>query len=400
LIRQAFLSALRNPFRSLLTIIGLTVGVTAFGASLVTAFGASRGLWIELQEMVENVIEIHWTYADMGNKVLSRPPKNLGPEDVESLKTIPGVESVFPVVVRVRAKVRYGQAALDPRLECIPASDHEVRYFQLTRGRPFIPSEQMGYQKACYIGREVNDKLFKARNPLGELLYVNGIPFTIVGVLKSKPDFLNRNYNYRVVIPLSQAREVTSFNGVFDIIMADISGAKDAPAIAGEMDRRLLQAHGLKNYHIVIPEEIFQKRLRIFNGIISVVVIFSFFCLFVSGVGIMNVLLFSIKERSREIGIRLACGSPPGIIFLLITFESIILCLAGGLMGCLLAYPMALGLGRLVSLFIVDAARLSPEFSPLSLLAAFGVALVTGIISGAYPSYVASQLEPAECLRK
>jgi len=398
---QALHSAMRNPFRSLLTILGLSFGVTAFGASMLTGLGASKGLWEELQELVENVVEVHWSYVDVSRRSMTIPPKNLDSEDVKMIQSIEGVTNVLPMLVRARIKVRQGNDTIGTRLECVSTTAQGTRYFQLNRGRPFLPAEKNGFVKSCYIGLDVAKALFGgADETLGQKIYLNGFPFTVVGVLTYKPDFLRRNYNYRVVVPMNTAKDIIPLSNSYDVIHIEIAPDASTANIVKTVDRLLIQAHGLRNYSIEIPEEIVEKRRRIFYGVISVVVILSFICLTVSGVGIMNVLLFSVKERTKEIGIRLACGSPPRSIFFLVTSEALILCAFGGLIGCLLAYPMALGLCRAASLFVTDCVHLAPEFHFGSIAADFGIAMLTGIFSGAYPSYIASRMEPAECFMK
>jgi len=398
---QAFLSAWRNPFRSMLTILGLVFGVSAFGATLLTSIGAGKGLWKELESLVENVVEINWVFTDIRGKSLSLPPKNLDSEDVARIEALPGITRAFPMVVRTRIRIQSQDRLLGARLECIPEIQGGMNFFRLCRGRDFLPQEHAGYVKSCHIGSELAERLFNGQNPLNRSIYINGYPFTIVGVLRFKPDFLRRNFNHRVVVPMGCAKNILSdFHGTFDSILAEVSDSVSVSAVTEKIEFLLSQTHVLKNYQLFIPEELVEKRKRVFYGGISAVLILSFICLFISGVGIMNVLLFSVKERTREIGIRLACGAGPASIFFLILSESFMLCAFGGLIGAALSYPAAMGLSKVAEVFFGGAAAVNPEWNFLGIAVAFAVSLATGMISGAHPAFIACQMEPAECFQK
>ena len=184
-----------------------------------------------------------------------------------------------------------------------------------------------------------------------------------------------------------------------DSITVRTASVDEMARVGDDIERVLAASHGVKNYRIVVPREMVEKQKRIFFGVVAVVFALSTISLLVSGIGIMNVLIFSVKERTREIGIRLACGSPPQQIFLLITTEAFVLCVGGGAAGCLLAFPTAILLGRGASLSMPSGVPLAPVFDPAVVALSFVLAVFTGVLSGVYPSYLASRLEPAECLR-
>lgn len=400
LLAQACLSALRNPFRSLLTILGLSVGVTAFGSSMMTAVGAGKGLWVELEDLVQNVVEVEWRYVDISREILSKPPKTLDNNDVQAISNLPNVDWVIPMVVRIRLKVRYQNSTSTSRLECIPRLPPGAKYFDIKRGRRFHPWEQDGSIRACYIGQDVAQRIFGNTSPLGKIIHVNGLAFNVVALLEAKPDFLRRNYNNRIVVPLAQSRDLAGNTQGYEIIMVQASSDVKTSSVRNLIEQLLKEQHGIHNYKVRAPEQIIKKRQKIFYGVISVTTVLSFICLFVSGVGIMNVLLFSVKERTQEIGVRLACGTSPNGIFWLVTSEALILCAIGGIIGSLAAYPMAIALCQLAGMFMGQGIHLIPELSIINLLIAFCLAMITGLISGAYPAAKASRLEPAECFRR
>jgi hypothetical protein len=398
-LEQAFLSARRNVLRSLLTICGLTVGVMAFGASWMTARGVREGLWTELAELVDNVIEVEWQATTPNEGPLERPPKPLDEEDVRRLAALPGVQSAYAVVYRPRIRVRQGDTEVAAGLECIPTLPRGLPSYRLAAGREFLPWEARGLVRACYIGRDLAERLARGGNLLGKTVLCNGTPFVVVGLLSSRPDFFRRNANLRVVVPLARAADIIPNVRSLDLITVRTSALDDMTRVAETIEQVLRSTHGVKNYRVLVPREMIEKQKRIFYGVVAVVFALSQISLLVSGIGIMNVLTFSVKERTREIGIRLACGSPPRQIFLLITMEALLLCAAGGVAGSLLAYPMAIFLGRGASLSIPSGVPLAPIFDPGILAVSFLLALATGALSGFYPSYLASRLEPTECLR-
>ena len=398
-LEQALLSARRNWLRSLLTMCGLTVGVTGFGASFMTARGVRQGLWSELAELTDNVIEIEWQATTPAEGPLDRPPKPLDQDDLDRISRVRGVESVYAAVYRPRIKVRYGTVEVAAGFESVPRLPKGTPYYRLAKGREFLPWEESGLVRVCYIGQELAARLFPGRDALGKTVQCNGTPFTVVGTLAARPDFFRRNFNYRVVVPMSGAADVLPRMSSLDSITVRTASVDEMTRVGDDIERVLAASHGVKNYRIVVPREMVEKQKRIFFGVVAVVFALSTISLLVSGIGIMNVLVFSVKERTREIGIRLACGSPPQQIFLLITTEALVLCVGGGAAGCLLAFPTAILLGRGATLSMPSGVPLAPVFDPAVVALSFVLALFTGVLSGVYPSYLASRLEPAECLR-
>ncbi len=398
-LEQAFLSARRNWLRSLLTMCGLTVGVMGFGASFMTARGVRQGLWSELAELTDNVIEVEWQAATPAEGPLLRPPRPLDQDDVDRIARVRGVQSVYAAVYRPRIKVRSGAVEVAAGFEAIPRLPEGAPYYRLATGREFLPWEQAGLVRVCYLGQELAARLFPGRNPLGRTLLCNGAPFVVVGTLAERPDFFRRNFNYRVVVPMSGAADVLPRLSSLDSITARTTSLDDMARVAADVERVLAARHGVRNYRVQVPREMVEKQKRIFYGVVAVVFALSQISLLVSGIGIMNVLIFSVKERTREIGIRLACGSTPRQIFLLVTMEAFVLCVGGGIAGCLLAFPTAILLGRGAALSMPSGVALAPVFDPAVVALAFVLALLTGVLSGVYPSYLASRLEPAECLR-
>jgi hypothetical protein len=398
-LEQAVLSARRNWLRSLLTMCGLSVGVMGFGASGMTARGVREGLWSELAELTDDVIEVEWQATTPAEGPLVGPPKPLDQDDVDTIARLPGVLSAYAAIYRPRVKVRHGQVELAAGFEAVPPVPSGTPHYRLASGREFLPWEQAGRVGVCYLGQELAARLFPGQDAVGRTVLCNGAPFLVVGTLRARPDFFRRNANYRVVVPLARAGDVLPRLQSLDTITIRTRGAEEMDGVASEVERLLRASHGVRNYRIMVPREMVEKQKRIFYGVVAVVFALSQISLLVSGIGIMNVLVFSVKERTREIGVRLACGSPPRRIFLLITLEALVLCAGGGIAGCLLSYPTAILLGRGARLAMPGGMAAAPAFDLSIVGLSLALALLTGALSGLYPSYLASRLEPAECLR-
>ena len=401
LIYQAYISAVRNRVRSLLTIFALAVGVAVLGASLMTAIGASRGVWSELEKLTENIIEISWMYTERSQTYLKQPPKDLNDADVQSIAELKDIKSVYPIIIRVRVKIKYSRLEFSSRMEAIPQIQEKSSHFEVIRGRYFTPLEQEGLSSACYIAQDLAQRMFPGKDMLGEILYVNGLPTKIVGILPHKVDIFRRNFNNRLVVPMPIGYKI--IGGIplsYDYIFAAAEPGSDLSYLARQVDKILRNNHGVRNYRVSIPEDMLNKKRQILYAIVGILITFAFFCLFVSGIGIMNVLLFSIKERKQEIGVRLSLGATPMYIRLLISTEALLISLVGGVIGGVCAYPLSMVMTYAVYSFIQVSTELRPDFSMTALVAAVVFSGLTGLASAIYPAYFASRLEPSECFRK
>ncbi len=401
LIYQAYISAVRNRVRSMLTVFALAVGVAVLGASLMTAIGASRGVWLELEKLTENIIEIKWMYTERSHDYLDQPPKELSDFDIQAISKLPQISSVYPIVIRIRVKIKYNILEFSSRLEAIPHIKEKTSQYELVKGRRFSPMEQAGLSSACYIAEDLARRAFKNRNIIGETIYINGFPTKVIGLLAHKADFFRRAFNSRIVVPMPIGYKIIGGTpNSYDLIFASAKQGSDLKKVAKQVDQLLLSIHGIKNFRVSVPEDMLTKKRQILYAIVGILITFSFFCLFVSGIGIMNVLLFSVKERRQEIGVRLSLGATPLYIRLLISTEALLISVAGGVIGGLSAYPLSMIMSMAVYSFIKVSSELRPDFSMIALVAAILFSVLTGLGSAIYPATIASRLEPSECFRK
>ncbi|MFI5203347.1 MAG: ABC transporter permease [Flavobacteriales bacterium] len=399
LIRLAWMAILRNKLRSLLTTLGIIIGVASVIVMLAIGNGSDKSIKGEIAGLGTNVITVNQgTTSKSGVRQESGTSQAIKPIDAEAIQKYSHLVSQVTPVISTRAQIVAGSKNWRCAVTGVYAEYFKITNLSIDKGNLFSTHQGRSHHKICIIGKTVADNLFGPNiNPVGKSIRIDKIPFKIVGVLKTKGEGLFGNDRDDIVIApfLTVQRRLLSVDYVQMILCSAIDENSIQPAKV-EIERILIQ----KQRRIKGDEAQFvvrtQKELTgIFESITGVLTVLlasiAFISLIVGGIGIMNIMLVSVTERTREIGIRLAVGARPRDVLMQFLVESIILCVSGGGIGILIGTSIA-------ALF--SAGMGWPVYVTAdSILMAFLFSTVVGIFFGFYPARKASKLNPVEALR-
>jgi putative ABC transport system permease protein len=396
------LRALRvNKMRSALTMLGIIIGVGAVIAMLAVGTGASKKIAEQIASMGSNLLIILPGSTTSGGVRMgagTQPTLTLG--DAEAiLKESSAVEEVAPVHNGV-AQVVYGHQNWSTGVVGTTPSMLEVRDWPLSSGRPFTQQDVKSATKVCLLGQTVVDNLFGNIEPLGQVVRIKKIPFSVIGVLSTKGQSAQgQDQDDTIYVPVTTAQKKlfgTQFPGMVRTIMVKAKSTEDLGPAEKQINELLKQRHHIgpkqeNDFTVRNLTQIMQtaeqstKVMTLLLGAIASV------SLLVGGIGIMNIMLVSVTERTREIGIRMAVGAKTWDIRLQFIIEALTLSLIGGLMGIVI--------GVSGSKILSSLAGWTTIVSPLSVFLAFGFSGLVGIFFGFYPAYKASNLNPIDALR-
>jgi putative ABC transport system permease protein len=399
--RISFRALRVNKMRSALTMLGIIIGVGAVIAMLAVGTGASKKIADQISSMGSNLIMILPGATTAGGvRMGSGTQPTLTTADAEAIrKESPAVQDVAPVLSGV-AQVVYGHQNWSTGIVGTYPSMLIVRDWPLATGRSFTEQDVKSATKVCLLGQTVVDNLFGDTDPVGQFIRIKNVPFTVTGVLASKGQSAQgQDQDDTILIPVTTAQKKlfgTSFPGMVRIIMVKAKSTEDLAPAEKQINELLKQRHHIgpkqdNDFTVRNLTQVMQtaeqstKVMTLLLGAIASV------SLLVGGIGIMNIMLVSVTERTREIGIRMAIGAKTWDIRLQFIIEALTLSLIGGVAGIIF--------GISGSELISTLAGWTTIISPLSILLAFGFSGMVGIFFGFYPAYKASLLDPIEALR-
>jgi putative ABC transport system permease protein len=395
LVRLGLRSLMLHKLRSGLSVLGVVFGVAAVVAMSSVGEGARRETLAQIEALGIDTVTIRTLPAEEAGAV-----GGLRAPDAESVRAVvPGVLAVAPVrVFELPAEVG-GRSAAVTVVGATP-SYREASRLDLARGRFLADLDVSDRKRVAVLGASVAVRLFPLGNPLGEVVRIGGDWFQVVGVLEGRASprgrgavVRARDLNRCVIVPLPALDHgLDPRADVVDEIVFRVSAPEEVVPAASVAQSLLRRTTGGAPLEVVVPREILRQRekaQRVFNVVTGAVAAIS---LLVGGIGIMNIMLASVAERTREVGIRRALGARRQDVAAQFLVESSLLTLTGGVLGSVL------GLGG--SLLIQGFAGWPTATHPLMLLVALLVALAVGIGFGFYPAWHASQLEPMTALRR
>jgi putative ABC transport system permease protein len=400
-ILEAFESLSTNKMRSGLTILGIVIGVGA----VIAMVSVGRGAQATITESI-NGIGTNLIFVFRGGSEDVRNPKPITLEDAQALADpfqAPSVMAVAPVL-QDSGKVTYGRESTTTSITGVTPDYQSVRNYGLIEGE-FINQEHMlGQASVVLLGTEVADKLFGRREGLvGESVRIEGQPFRIIGVLQSKGGSGFSNADNLVMVPLSTAQARLIHHAVsdqVDLLLVEAVSPQAVPEASDEVAQILRTRHrtaiGADDFTILTQQDFLSTASTITNVLTIFLGGVAAISLLVGGIGIMNIMLVSVTERTREIGLRKAVGAHKADIMIQFLAESSVLSLVGGVIGIILGYSIAFAVSQIAK---ANNAAISPAFSLDIILIATLFSTAVGLFFGLYPANRAANLEPVEALR-
>lgn len=397
----AFSQLRTNKMRSFLTILGILIGV----GSVMGVTSIGEGLRLRIVTEFERVggssliiVQPPRRWVRKDGRWVRRPwEEHLLVEDIKKIsEECENVRSVIPLNAG-NAQMNFRKANASGNFWGISAEFSEAFGWPVEQGRFISLSDMMKWRKIAVIGSKIKEDLFGSKPAVGKEIKINGQRFEVVGVMAEKRMF-DDDWGNRVLLPFTTVAKRMIGSDYLDVLFVYTKGTQHANIAAEEIKRVLNRNKDHGDEFVVETADSQIKQINnIFNIMKAVVGGIAFISLLVGGIGIMNIMLVSVTERTREIGIRKALGAKPRTILIQFLIESAFLCLFGGLLGVL----FGLGLGYGLSSLITQIAK--EPFPSVIPIQAMVIALVFsaswGIIFGVFPAWKAAKLNPVEALR-
>jgi putative ABC transport system permease protein len=400
MLAEALKSLASNRLRTFLTALGMVIGVAAVIVMLAVGSGAQKSINDSISSMGSNLFIVSSGSASTGGARLGggqAPTLTLG--DAEGIAELPNVRAVAPLAFG-SGQLVYGAYNWGSQIYGTWPSYLEVRDWPLVEGSVFNDSEVRSAARVAVIGQVVAAQLFGAESPVGRTIRINGSPFQVLGVLAAKGQALDgRDQDDIVMVPVTTAQRQlfgSRFQGGLRMIMVQAESESLMPQVELDLNSLMNQRHRIAPgqepdftvRNLTAIAETAASMARIMSLLLGAIASVS---LIVGGIGIMNIMLVSVTERTREIGIRVAIGARPRHVLLQFLLEAVVLALLGGVVGILLGVGGALAAEHFTGFGVV--------ISPGSVIAAFAVSASVGVFFGWYPARKAARLEPIEALR-
>ena len=388
----------RNKMRSMLTALGIIIGVASVVAMVAVGNGAQARITSQVSALGQNLLMVF-----AGSKKSGGVNSGLGSASAITLADAGAIQREVPDVAAVSPEVSVtAQAIANGRnwSTTVVGESHDylrIRDWKLAAGSMFNESDIRSAAKIAVIGSKTANELFGPLNPVGQSVRIKSIPFTIIGLLESKGAGMGgANQDDRILIPYTTAMKRLTGDRYLRSVNVQIRSADRMDIAQQQISSLLRQRHRLTStqgddFNIFNQKEIADTVNSISKIITLLLGSIAGISLVVGGIGIMNIMLVSVTERTREIGIRIAVGAEPGDIRLQFLIEAVTLSLLGGLIGVL----CGVGASHLVGMF----ADFKAVVSTGSILLAFGVSSAIGIFFGFYPAHKAAALDPIVALR-
>jgi len=394
-LKEAYYSLLASKLRSFLSILGVVIGVAAVIAMLSIGTGAQKQVEKTLASLGTNLLSVRTSFRQAGIAMGADTVTRFTLNDLEALKKLEGVKAVAPYV-QGRAQVIYQNRNWNTTIYGTSVDYPKVRDAQPTQGRFFTPQEEHARAKVAVLGAEVVKQLFPNENPLGKWIRINRVNFLVIGVLPEKGTMGFMNADDQIVIPLLTAMHRLLGRDYINSFDLQAESAEIMPQLQEEITETLVKLHRLPPSQT----DVFDVRnmAEVQKAAASTMQVFSFLLgaiaavsLLVGGIGIMNIMLVMVMERTHEIGLRKALGAEERDIMIQFLVESVLICSLGGVIG--------IGLGSFISWLISKLAGWPVLITMQSILLSLVFAFAVGVIFGLWPARRASRLLPVEALR-
>jgi putative ABC transport system permease protein len=400
-LRVALESLVTNKGRTLLTSLGIIIGISAVIAMVTAGSGARAKLDERLDSVGKNMILITPGARTKAGVVSHVVP--ISPDDIQALRDdrvlkrlLVGLAESQPMPAIVTAAGT--GTTTHTTLVGTPADVFVVRNWQLAYGRFYTEADGKKSATVCVIGETVRRKLFPGKaNPVGEKVRTGGVTLEIVGLVKPKglaPTGFDQDNE--IMLPLSTLQDKIAKEKRIGIVVATAKSSEDIDAATDRISKVLREKHRIRpgeddDFTVSSVQEMSKLAVFLANTLNVLVVVIASISLVVGGIGIMNIMLVSVTERTREIGIRMAVGATPSDVRTQFLIESVAISLTGGLVGVLLGIGFSVALTH----FLGWPVTISPFYVAL----AFGVSALVGMFFGSYPAAKAAELDPIEALR-
>jgi putative ABC transport system permease protein len=397
ILRIALKALGRNKLRTALTMLGMIIGVAAVITMVALGTGAQTSIESQIQSAGTNMVMVSaGNFSQGGVRQGQGNASTLVPDDAASISRVQGVQYAASGV-NTRGQVVSGNQNWGTQIQGTDVDLPLIRSWPTTDGAFFTPQDVTTASKVAVLGSVVRDQLFGDASPVGQVIRINNQPFTVSGVMGSKGQSgMGQDQDDVVFVPYTTVMK--KMRGITYIQQVTVSAASatDTTATADRIATLLRTRHKIQpgdpdDFMVRTMEEMASVRVQATQTMTALLASIAGVSLLVGGIGIMNIMLVSVTERTREIGLRMAIGARGRDVLMQFLVEAVVLSLFGGGIG--------IGVGFAVSQGVTLWMQWPTAVSPQAVLVAFGFAAMTGVFFGFYPARKAAALDPIDALR-
>ncbi|MBU0573114.1 MAG: ABC transporter permease, partial [Candidatus Margulisbacteria bacterium] len=393
--QEAFAAILSNKLRSLLSILGVMIGVAAVITMLALGAGAKRSMEETLSSLGTNVLMVRAPRRSGAVSMGAQGATRFNFADLAAIQKIEGVEDAVPYVSG-RAQVVFQNKNWNTSVIGTTADYTTVKDNFPQMGRFFTKAEENSRAKVAIIGQTVSNELFGDENPVGMDLRINRINFNVIGVMPKKGAMGWQNLDDQILVPIKTAMYRLMGKDYIDYFEVKVDNAENMQYVSDEIVNELMRLHRLseadrQSIDVINMAEIQAAASALIATLSYLLGAVAAVSLLVGGIGIMNIMLVIVMERTHEIGLQKALGAQKSDIMIQFLVESVIICLLGGIIG--------IAFGGLISWAMSSLAQWNIFISAESIALAFGFSVIVGVVFGMWPAWRAAKLLPIEALR-
>jgi len=382
--KMAIKSILSNKLRSFLTMLGVIIGIWAVIAVVGLAQGSTKSITDRLQRLGTNLIQINITGRNSNRNVTYEELQQFAEQHAED------IEAIAPTVSS-SVTLKYGTNTHDTTLIGTTADYSTVRDVNVSSGRFILPIDVDYRQKVALVGTYIVKDLFNGQNPIGKKIKINGQIFTVVGVLEERANSQQQSDDDQVIVPVTVAQRLTR-NAIIRNFAIKITDGNRSEAVMNYLNDFLMKIYNDSTaFRVFNTAQLLDTLNSVTQTLTLMLAGIAAISLIVGGIGIMNIMLVSVTERTREIGIRKAIGAKRRNILVQFLIEASVVTGLGGVVGIILGFVTI----RVMSKLNIATAIFSIPWAIL----AFTISLAIGIVFGLFPASKASRLNPIEALR-
>ncbi|QUS36026.1 MacB family efflux pump subunit [Falsirhodobacter algicola] len=393
-LREAFVMALKamaaHRMRSFLTMLGIIIGIASVVSVVALGSGSQQQVLASISNIGSNTIDIR-NGSGFGNRDASRV-RSLTAEDAAALAVQPYAAGVSPTVSS-SATIRYGATEVSASVTGVGEEYFTARAFTTTAGSTFDADAVARHAQEAVIDTDGAESIFDKADPVGQVVMMGRVPVRIVGVVEASGTSFGPRSSLNLFIPYTTAMSRLSGQDYVNSISVRVSDDFEMDTAEALITQLLTTRHGKEDFFLTNTDTIREAITSTTQTLTLLIAGIAVISLFVGGVGVMNIMLVSVTERTKEIGVRIAVGARRADIVTQFLIEAVLVCLLGGILGI----ALALGLGRVVTLAMPDTSLI---YSTTSIVVAVLSSSVIGVTFGFLPARAASRLDPVEALTR
>ncbi len=389
--KMALLAMSSHRLRTFLTMLGIIIGIASVVSVVALGTGSRQAILKNISSMGTNTIDIR-PGSGFGDRRANRI-RTLSASDGDALKTLPFVDSVTPSISS-SVTIRYTNQAVTASVEGVGPEYFRVRGYEIATGQYWDSNSVQSLAQEAVIDHNTKQSLFPRSNPIGQIIFLNTLPVRIIGVTQPRESAFGNNDSLRVWVPYTTVSGRMLGRPHLDRLTVRINDSAPSQAAEQAIISLLKMRHGTQDFFTINTDTIRQNIERTTATMTLLISAIAVISLIVGGIGVMNIMLVSVTERTREIGVRMAVGARQSDILRQFLIEAVLVCLCGGVLGISLAFLIG------VIFSYSGGGNFQMIYSSTSIITAFLCSTLIGILFGFLPARNAARLDPIEALAR